>query len=153
MALRRKEKALSAIKKFKIVKKGQPYRCLPEHKTFVWLCFNWPIPCAHGTFWKNKDGKWLLTEYFGTSPSPSLELSHLNLEIPLKEIYERVEFTKKRLIGFDSRFFFFVYSNRSGLVSEHFVLLKTPGIGETNTRFIIYKLFADRYIEKLNHIA
>jgi Uma2 family endonuclease len=63
------------------------YRTIKSLQDYV-LIDQYRVHMEH--FEKNKDGKWLLTEYSDTSPS--LELSHLNLEIPLKEIYERVEF-------------------------------------------------------------
>ena len=65
------------------------YRTLPSLKEYV-LIDQYKIYVEH--FSKREDNKWVLTEL--TGKVDLLDIPRINFQIPLQEIYSRVEFTE-----------------------------------------------------------
>ncbi|MBD1924329.1 Uma2 family endonuclease [Microcoleus sp. FACHB-831] len=76
-----------STKNYDRAEKFEYYRSLPEFREYI-LIDQYKFHIEH--FAKTADGKWLLTDY--ESSDAVLALASLELEIPLSEIYERVNF-------------------------------------------------------------
>jgi Uma2 family endonuclease len=63
------------------------YRSIPEFREYI-MVDQYRFKVEH--FAKNSEGKWVLTEY--DSADAVLALSSLDFQIPLRDIYERVNF-------------------------------------------------------------
>jgi Uma2 family endonuclease len=76
-----------STKNYDRAEKFEYYRSIPEFREYI-LIDQYKFHIEH--FAKTSDGKWLLTDY--ESSESVLALPSLELEIPLSEIYERVNF-------------------------------------------------------------
>lgn len=76
-----------STKNYDRAEKFEYYRSMPEFREYI-LIDQYKFHIEH--FAKTSEGKWLLTDY--ESSDAVLELASLELQIPLKEIYERVDF-------------------------------------------------------------
>lgn len=76
-----------STKNYDRAEKFEYYRSIPEFREYI-LIDQYKFHIEH--FAKTPDGKWLLTEY--ESSEAMLALASLELQIPLKEIYDRVNF-------------------------------------------------------------
>jgi Uma2 family endonuclease len=63
------------------------YRSIPEFKEYILID---QYTCYSEQFAKTSEGQWVLTEYEGSESV--LSLSSIDFQVPLREIYERVNF-------------------------------------------------------------